>query len=107
MSSSISYCIGWLFKYTLSGKTNTLVSEGLMNRIGLRPIHFSISSDKDTVSVLWVARSTDLEMKKVHYIDMQNLHVTSSVTIKNLASTAMSNLYCKCNHCIVTMNNSN
>jgi hypothetical protein len=86
---------GWIVRYTLNSKATTIVCEGLVSQYGMYPKRFMITSDDETVSAHWVGSDGNIELRKVYYIDRKSLRITSSVTIKNIASSTISNFYCK------------
>jgi len=67
-----------------------------MGKTDLRPTTFMVTSgNQSTASAMWVAKSQDLEVRTVHYIDPNDLHIKSSIILKNCGSATMSNVYCK------------
>eukprot|EP00981_Chlorochromonas_danica_P001993 scaffold409_cov167-Ochromonas_danica.AAC.25 len=92
---------GFLVKYTLAGSTTITISEGLAGRASFLPNLFLLSSDNVTNSALWIATSSDLAIRMVFNVDKDDLHVITSVTIKNIASSTITNLFCKITHSLI------
>lgn len=69
--------------------------EGLMGRIGITPTTFKITSTSTTQSALWVGKVGQLEITKVIQFKNSDVYFTTTVTIKNIGTSTISNLYCK------------
>lgn len=90
---------GFLTRYTISGSTKSGMNEGLLGQSTWTPTVFTVSSDDIMTSAMWVSVTADVEIRKVHYINKRDLHVSTSVTVKNVNSAAITNFYCKPSPC--------
>lgn len=65
---------------------------------GFTPEVFTLTptADGEGLSVLWVGTYGQLQVTKVYHLQADQLHFTVSVTIKNIGSEVMTNLFCKC-----------
>ena len=87
---------GWVLQWTSSsGKTSKYVNEGLMNRTGILPTTFSVTSTDTTQSSLWIGRAGDVEATVSTRFNNDDLFFTTTVTLQNVGSDVLSDLYCK------------
>lgn len=66
-----------------------------MNRIGFKPTTFKITSTDTVQSALWVGKVGQLEITKVIQFKNTDLYFSTTVTIKNIGTSTISNIYCK------------
>jgi hypothetical protein len=67
-----------------------------MGKWDATPTALWITSGGGQQSVLWVGNVGSLEVKMVTYLSDNKLYFTTSVVIKNTATTAIRDLYCEC-----------
>ena len=95
-SSHPNKSLGWIIQWTSStGALNKYIMEGLMLRVAFTPTTFQITSTATTQSALWVGRIGQLEITKVVQFKNTDVFFSSTITIKNIGSSTISNLYCK------------
>lgn len=73
----------------------TFTSEGLMNKKDMVPYKLQISSGTQQLSVLWAVRIGSLEIRKVIQLDYAKLYITTTVVVKNVATTPITEFVCK------------
>lgn len=69
--------------------------QGLMGKFDITPTTFQITSTAEVQSVLWVGRVDQIEVTKVIYFQNSDVFFSTTVTIKNVGTSTVSNLYCK------------
>jgi hypothetical protein len=88
---------GWIVKYTNSDNSAPIfMAEGLMGKRNATPSTLWVTSGGGQQSVLWVGKVGSLEVKTVTHLSDNKLYFTTSVVIKNTATTEIRKLYCKC-----------
>ena len=96
LTLSISLTIGWITQWTSSSDaTTTLVNEGLMGRSDILPTAFMITSTDISQSSLWIGKSGGVQISMITEIGNTNLFFTTSVTIQNIGTDVLSDVYCK------------
>jgi len=83
-----------------------IVSEGLANKTPVPASTFAVTTSPDQLSAIWVARTGPLEMRKVFTLDKTGLFITTSVTIRNIGTAVVPNIYCKSLHTFLFIVNS-
>ena len=87
---------GWLFQYTeFNGTLHTVVNEGLMGHDIFKPSKIIITSTDSKQSMVWIGRYNNIEVKKITQFDNEKMYFSTSVTIKNIGSTTISDFFCK------------
>ena len=71
------------------------MAQGLLGRLDMIPNLLRVTSGSSQQSLLWVARFGNVEVKKIVQLDNTKLYFTTSVVIKNIASTAITEIFCK------------
>lgn len=66
-----------------------------MGRLDMIPNLLRVTSGSSQQSLLWVGRFGNVEVKKIVQLDNTKLYFTTSVVIKNIASTAITEIFCK------------
>jgi hypothetical protein len=85
-----------MVQYLLSDGTRpTFSCQGLMDREAASPSKILVSSSESELSVLWLGRVGQLEVKKLIRLGIRDLYFTTSVVVKNIGDSAISNFYCK------------
>jgi len=88
--------IGWLIQYTTPSNVKVnIVSEGLAGRTPVPSSTFVVTTSPDQLSAVWVGRTGPLELRKVFTLDKSGLFITSAVSIRNIDSVVVPNVYCK------------
>ena len=72
------------------------MNEGLMGRSDISPSSILVTSTPHMQSVVWTgSHSEELEVRKVTQLNVDQLHFTTSVTIKNIGDTTLTDIFCK------------
>jgi hypothetical protein len=88
--------VGWVTQYVRSdGSKPTFISEGLVGKTDATPNKILISSSGTQLSMLWIAQFGELEVKKLLQLETDKLYFTTSVVVKNIGATPISDFYCK------------
>lgn len=66
-----------------------------MGNIGITPTTFQITSTDQIQSALWVGTIGGIEVTKVTQFKNTDVYFSTTVTIKNVGTSNVSNLYCK------------
>jgi hypothetical protein len=69
--------------------------EGLMSRTHITPTTFQITSNDIAQAAQWVGSKNEMEISKVVQFKNDDAFFTTSVTVKNTGTTAVTNFYCK------------
>jgi hypothetical protein len=89
-------CAGWLLQYMTSANTKlTLYNQGIAGRQSIAPYKLAITSSENQQSLMWIGRDGPLEIRKTTQLDNKGLFITTSVTIKNIGTASVSDIYCK------------
>ena len=95
---------GWAIEYTTSDEGDEYFpNEGLALMQSITPALFEVTSNGSLQSSLWVGRNELIEIKQVSFFDWKALHLSFSVTVKNIGSTTVTDLYCKCHYKVIAM----
>lgn len=68
---------------------------GIVDVLDMRPSKFLITSTETEQSVLWIGTFGQLEVKKVVSFGIDQLYFTTSVTVKNVGNTTLTDFICK------------
>jgi hypothetical protein len=83
-------------QYVNSDNTKpTFTAQGLMNKKDMVPETLYVTSSAAQQSALWVGRFGSLEVKMVFQLESSALYHTTSVVIKNVATTPITELFRK------------
>ena len=89
-------CTGWLLQWTSAdGTVHDYMMEGLMGMDAIYPTTFEITSTESTQSAQWVGRQGEIEISKVTQFKNTDAYFTTSVTVKNIGTSKITNFYCK------------
>ena len=66
-----------------------------MGNLDMSPTTFQITSTPATLSAMWVGTAGPLEVTKVTQFQNDKVYFTTTVTLKNIGTSILSNLYCK------------
>ena len=87
---------GWILQWTsATGSVNNYMMEGLMGNFGMTPTTFQITSTDQIQSALWVGTVGQIEVTKVTQFKNSDVFLSTTVTVKNIGSSTVSDLYCK------------
>lgn len=87
---------GWILQWnSSSGSVTRHVNQGLMNRNNNKPKTFSITSTESMQSCLWIGQVGDIEASVSTRFNNDDLFFTTTVTLQNIGSDILRDLYCK------------
>jgi hypothetical protein len=89
------FLIGWIIQYKKASTTYSIYNMGLSGYTQLLPKKFSITSNGNKLSLIWISRNNDIEVRKIYQMNYNNAYVKCSVSIKNIGTSSLSNFYCK------------
>jgi hypothetical protein len=69
--------------------------EGLMGKTEITPTTFQVTSNDIAQAAQWVGSENGMQISKVVQFKNADTFVTTSVTVKNTGTTAVTNFYCK------------
>lgn len=95
INHNLCFSLGWLINYKAKGVSYVPQNFGFMDLESFTPVQKSITSNGSTLSVLWVGRYLQMEIRKVYRLDISSLYFQVSTTIKNTGDATVSSLYCK------------
>ena len=72
-----------------------VLTAGMFDVLAMRPSKFIITSTETEQSVMWIGSHGQLEVKKVISFDVDKLFFTTSVVIKNIGNTTITDFICK------------
>ena len=110
--------LGWLMNWaTVSGKSTTIMMEGLLGKHDIDTTQMTITSSSTTSSsttsssttssslyphalpgfqsMFWIGGNQQFHIRSVTHLFDRDMHYTTTVTIKNIGTLAVNNLYCK------------
>jgi len=94
--TSYWYDVGWLLHYKTPTNANFFaVNEGLAGRTPIPPFKVTATTSDSQLSVVWVARTASLEIRKVFTLDSSGLFLTTAVSLRNIDTAGLTGLYCK------------
>lgn len=75
---------------------HTLQQDKQWGRLDFVTEELIITSDGDTLSLMWVGVSENLQISKVYDIDMEAMHFTCRVVLTNVGPEALEDVMCEC-----------
>jgi hypothetical protein len=88
--------VGWLLQYKDGAdSTIVLVNEGAAGRQSVVPEKYTVTSSEEQQSLMWIGRDGPLEIRKTTQLDNNDLFFTTSVTIKNIGTVPILDIYCE------------
>lgn len=73
-----------------------------MGSVHVLPSKVSVTTSDSQLSVMWVGRTAAIEIRQVTTLDNSGLFITTSVSLRNIDSVAVTNLYCKYGQLLLT-----
>lgn len=81
--------------YRQQGRLHTLQQDKFWSIMDFDAEELIITSDADTLSLMWVGKSQNLQISKVYDVDMEALHFTCRVVLTNVGSERLEDVMCK------------